>query len=139
MRNIKTGYGNYKRWFQYEKKHGNIKNGVRQLTLKDFKLMNESGVTTTEILNMQKMISGGYKVKQKTWKAYKKLKLKADESLVQEGTWFGRGSQNEAGLSYHRTLSGLMKDKHALHFLISLRTVEEGDRKEVLADYGYTE
>lgn len=140
-------YENYRRKFYAEKKLGNVKQGVRVLTANQYRRARkgdrrESGLSDTKILKAQTMLHGQAE-KKALWREYKKLKkrISRGESIILEDTYFGGAYDEEAdeieGLSYHYNLSGLLKDKDAIHFLISYRILQGENREEVLADYGY--
>lgn len=46
-------------------------------------------------------------------------------------------AEDEAKIGRHTTLAGFMRDKHAVHFMISTEIMNGRSREEVLADYGY--
>lgn len=139
-RNYNVGYEQYSRGFYELKKAGNLKKDMRKFSKKTYNKLRAAGYSTKEILKEQTFLD---KKKQKNaWKAYKKLinkdKLKPGEATLYDNTYWGRNNEEEEGLGYHRTLSGLMRDKHAIHFLIT-NDILTGDksREEVLAQYGY--
>jgi hypothetical protein len=131
-------YENYRRKFYDQKKEGNIKQGVRVLTINQYKRARKESLNDTKILKAQTILHSK-KEKREIWSQYKRIRksYKRGETLDQEGTYFGETYESEEGLAYHYNLSGLMKDKDALHFMISFRIAEGEERKEVLADYGY--
>lgn len=143
-------YGLYKKIFKQERAIGNIKNGVRMSTFKEFKEdMKEYNNNIVAILNEQRMLTP--ELKKKVWRDYKKFRkqnLKPGDYTIQEGTYWGGTSKSQSeniagydveGLDYHTSLSGLLHDKHAVHFLISRRIADGENQKDVLAEYGYTE
>ena len=135
-------YEAYRRKFYAEKKLGNVKQGVRVLTANQYRRAKKEGLSDTKILKAQTMLHGQAE-KKAFWREYKKLKkrISRGESIILEDTYFGgaydEDSEEIEGLSYHYNLSGLLKDKDAMHFLISYRIMNGEDREEVLADYGY--
>lgn len=139
--NLKTLYGQYKRHFKNEKKQGNIKNGVHQDTYKEFEadMKNPNYGSVKKILDEQRNVK--QKNKKKVWQEYKKMikeeQLKAGQQTNQQGTYWGGTKPGKSGLGYHRTFSGLMKDRDAVHFIIANRIGNGEDAKDVLADFGY--
>lgn len=131
-------YEAYRQKFYAEKKIGNVKQGVRVLTANQYRRARKEGINDTKILKAQTMLHSKSE-KNYVWREYSKIKKKYSrgEQLVQEGTYFGESRDEEEGLSYHYSLSGLLKDKDALHFMISSRIDDGEDRMEVLADCGY--
>ena len=135
-------YEAYRRKFYVEKKIGNVKQGVRVLTANQYRRARKENLSDTKILKAQTMLHG-QKEKKAVWKEYSKIKKRIGrgESVLMEDTYFGSAYDEESeeleGLSYHYNLSGLLKDKDAIHFLISYRIINGEEREEVLADYGY--
>lgn len=138
MKKKTKAYELYRRKFYAEKKIGNVKQGVRVLTANQYRRARKEGINDTKILKAQTMLHSKSE-KNYIWREYKRVRKKFSrgESLIQEDTYFGESYQKEEGLSYHYNLSGLLKDKDAVHFLISYRIKEGEDRVEVLANYGY--
>ena len=138
MKKRTKAYENYRQKFYAEKKIGNVKQGVRVLTPNQYRRATKEGITDRKILNAQTMLHSK-REKKDVWKQYKKVRKEFErgETLTQEGTYFGENYEEDEGLSYHYNLSGLLKDKDALHFIIAYRLQEGEDREEVLADYGY--
>ena len=138
LRNYNVGYEQYSRKVYEIKKAGNIKRGMRKFSKKYYKKLRADGNSNKDILEEQRFLS---KKKQKlAWKTYQKLvkKLKPGEKAIYDNTYWGRNEYDEEGLGYHRTLSGLMGDKHAFHFLITNDILtSDKSREEVLAQYGY--
>lgn len=140
-RNYNVGYEQYSRGFYELKKAGNLKRDMRKFSKKHYNELRAAGYSTKEILKEQTFLS---KRKQKlAWKKYQKLvkKLKPGEKAIYDKTYWGENNEKEEGLGYHRTLKGLMGDKHTFHFLITndiLTGKKYGkSREEVLAQYGY--
>lgn len=138
---IATRYGQYKKLFQKEKKIHNIKNNVRQLTRKQFEAVIKEAETNSikKILAKQTILATA-KLKKDTLKRYNKAikaNLKPGDFAIYDDTYFGENNEETEGLGYHRTLSGLLKDRDAVHFLISDRIIAGEDRYDVLADFGY--
>jgi hypothetical protein len=139
--NLKRLYGQYKRLFKKEKKQGNIQNGVRQDTYKEF----EYDMADPNYGSIKKILDAQRNVKQenkaKVWQQYKKMikdeQLKAGTQTSQAGTYWGNTQTQQDGLKYHRTFSGLMKDRNAVHYIIAHRISSGEDEREVLADFGY--
>lgn len=136
-------YDTYRRKFYAEKKIGNTKQGVRVLTAKQYRRAKKERLSDTKILESQTMLHGQAE-KKAFWREYKKIKkrISRGETVILEDTYFGSAYDEESdeieGLSYHYNLSGLLKDKDAIHFIISFRIKFQGEkREEVLADYGY--
>ena len=144
-------YENYRRKFYAEKKIGNVKQGVRVLTVKQYRNAKKKGLSDKKILNAQTMLHSKAE-KRRVWNEYRRItrkRISRGESIIMEDTYFGgsKGSifgeyeegteEDIEGLSYHYNLSGLLKDKDAIHYLISYRIMEGEEREEVLADYGY--
>ena len=138
LRNYNVGYEQYSRKFYELKKAGNLKRGMRKFSKKHYNELRADGNSNKDILEEQRFLS---KKKQKlAWKTYQKLvkKLKPGEKAIYDNTYWGRNEYDEEGLGYHRTLSGLMGDKHAFHFLITNDILtSDKSREEVLAQYGY--
>ena len=138
LRNYNVGYEQYSRKFYELKKAGNLKRGMRKFSKKHYNELRADGNSNKDILEEQMFLS---KKKQKlAWKTYQKLvkKLKPGEKAIYDNTYWGRNEYDEEGLGYHRTLSGLMGDKHAFHFLITNDILtSDKSREEVLAQYGY--
>lgn len=140
--NLKTLYGQYKRLFQAEKKINNIKNDVRQDTYKEFvqDMADPTyGGSIKKILDQQRNVKP--EERKALWKKYRKIlkeeQLKPGQQTQQAGTYWGETSYGKNGLGYHRTFSGLMRDRHAQHFVIAYRIEHGEDKREVLADFGY--
>ena len=131
-------YQVYRQKFYAEKKIGNVKQGVRVLTANQYRRARKEGINDTNILKAQTLLHSK-REKDYVWREYKKIKktYSRGETIEQEGTYFGESYEDEEGLSYHYSLSGLLKDKDAIHFMISFRINDGEDRAEVLADYGY--
>ena len=138
LRNYNVGYEQYSRKFYELKKAGNLKRGMRKFSKKYYNELRADGNSNKDILEEQMFLS---KKKQKlAWKKYQKLvkKLKPGEKAIYDNTYWGRNEYDEEGLGYHRTLSGLMSDKHTFHFLITNDILtSDKSREEVLAQYGY--
>ena len=140
QRNYKKGYASYVAKFKEEKKLGNIKNGVRQLTFKQYNAVrNKDKLNNKQIIDKQVILKDS--VKNKVWKHYTKVKDKLNltrgDRSIDENTFWGESWEEDEGLGYHRTMSGLLHDRYSLHFLISNRVDLGEDRDEVLSDYGY--
>ena len=131
-------YEAYRQKFYAEKKIGNVKQGVRVLTANQYRRARKEGINDTKILKAQTLLHSK-REKNYIWREYKKIKKRYSrgETLEQEGTYFGESYEEDEGLSYHYSLSGLLKDKDAIHFMISQRIADGEDRVEVLANYGY--
>lgn len=147
LREYKAGYKKYVEAFRKEKKINNIKNGVRQLTYNQYKIVrNEDKLNNNEILAKQSKLATKAQ-KRKLLNEYKKYKLRPGEKAVFDNTYWGHtraeiSEENEfgtEGFGFHRTLSGILGDGHAMHFLISSRILQGEDRDTVLDDYGYDE
>lgn len=150
----KRGYASYVALFKAEKKIGNIKNGIRQLTYNQYyKYRNNSKKETAQKANKEILFGDSTEdarmarqailtpVQKETFlDKYQETissHLKPGEGLLIDDSYFGYNIDEDEGLNYHRTLSGVLHDRHQIHFLISLRILEGEDRKKVLADYGY--
>lgn len=131
-------YIEYRQKFYAEKKIGNVKNGVRVLSQYQYKTAKNYGMNNSSILKEQTILHGKTE-KKRAWKEYKSIRknFTRGESMIQDETYFGENIEDMEGLSYHYNLSGLLKDRHSLHFLISSRIASGEDREETLADYGY--
>ena len=136
-------YQTYRDKFYAQKKRGNVKNGVRVLTQSQYKRAQKEGLSDRKILKAQTILESKAK-EQQAWREYTKIKkqFSRGEQYEMEGTYFGENYDEEDdslsdGLGYHYSLSGLLHDRHALHFLIAFKIDAGYDRKEVLADYGY--
>ena len=140
----KTGYKKYVAAFEKEKKINNIQNGVKQLTYNQYKIArNEDKLNNKEILAKQTKLHTEAQ-KKRVMEDYEKYALKPGEKAVFDNTYWGGKSRQtlsdpfkSEGIGYHRTLSGLLADGHALHFLIAGRISHKEDKDTVLADYGY--
>ena len=139
-RNYNVGYEQYSRQFSELKRSNNLKRDVRKFSKKTYNDLRARGYSTKEILKEQMFLS---KKKQKlAWKNYTKLKnknkLKPGEATLYDNSYWGENNEEIEGIGYHRTLSGLMSDKNAFHFLITNDILTSGkSREEVLAQYGY--
>ncbi len=139
-------YAAYREKFYAEKRIGNTKQGVRVLTAKQYRRARKEGINDTKILEAQTMLHGQAE-KKAFWREYKKARkrISRGETLIfenkyiksrdEEGNIIFRKEEKE--LAYHYNLSGVLKDKEAIHILISYRILNGEDREEVLADYGY--
>lgn len=138
MRKRSKAYQAYRQKFYVEKKIGNVKQGVRVLTANQYRRARKEGINDTNILKAQTLLHSK-REKDFVWREYKKIKktFSRGETIEQEGSYFGETYEENEGLSYHYSLSGLLKDKDAIHFMITFRINEGEDRAEVLADYGY--
>lgn len=139
MKKSTKTYIAYRNKFYAEKKIGNVKNGVRLLTPSQYKRARQEDLADRDILKAQTILHSKAE-KKDFWRYYNKVRktFSRGEKIEQEGTYFGENLEETEGLSYHYNLSGLLKDRDALHFLISFRIDNIGeDRKAVLADYGY--
>ena len=149
LRNYNVGYEQYSRKFYELKKAGNLKRGMRKFSKKHYNELRADGNSNKDILEEQRFLS---KKKQKlAWKTYQKLvnkkvknkkitknNLNPGEKAIFDNSYWGRNSEEEEGLGYHRTLKGLMGDRHAFHFLITNDILtSDKSREEVLAQYGY--
>lgn len=139
--NIKKLYGQYKRHFQNEKKNGNIQNGVRQDTFKEFQhdMADPEYGSIKNILDAQRIVKQENKAK--VWREYKKMlkeeQLKPGNQTTQNNTYWGGNKESVTGVGYHRTFTGLMRDRDAVHFIIAHRIENGEDSRDVLADFGY--
>lgn len=138
MKKRSKAYQVYRQKFYAEKKIGNVKQGVRVLTANQYRRARKKKMNDTSILKAQTLLHSK-REKDYVWREYKKIKktYSRGETIEQEGTYFGETYEDDEGLSYHYSLSGLLKDKDAIHFMISFRINDGEDRAEVLADYGY--
>lgn len=138
MRKRSKAYQAYRQKFYVEKKIGNVKQGVRVLTANQYRRARKEGINDTNILKAQTLLHSK-REKDYVWREYKKIKktFSRGETIEQEGSYFGETYEEGEGLSYHYSLSGLLKDKDAIHFMITFRINDGEDRAEVLADYGY--
>lgn len=138
MKKRSKAYQVYRQKFYAEKKIGNVKQGVRVLTANQYRRARKEKMNDTSILKAQTLLHSK-REKDYVWREYKKIKktYSRGETIEQEGTYFGETYEDDEGLSYHYSLSGLLKDKDAIHFMISFRINDGEDRAEVLADYGY--
>lgn len=121
--NTKTLYGQYKYLYRKERKQYNIKNDMRQLTYKQFKVIIAEPETNTvkKILDKERLIKQEEKAKK--WREYKAM-LK---------------SKKNPAIKAHRTFKAYMRDRATFANIIAERIKNGEDRKAVLADYGYTE
>lgn len=138
IRNYNVGYEQYSRQFSELKRSNNLKRDVRKFSKKTYNDLRARGYSTKEILKEQMFLDK--KRQKKAWKAYTKLRknLNPGEATLYDNSYWGRNNEEEEGLGYHRTLSGLMRDKHMFHFLITNDILtSDKSREEVLAQYGY--
>lgn len=140
MRNYKKSFEKYKALFKAEKKIGNVKNGVKQLTYKQYQqVRNIDKYSNAEIIRQQTILDKAGK--KRAWSDYQKIikksKLKPGESDIYDNSYWGENIEDIEGLNYHKSLSGLLKDRHSLHFIISDRIIHGEDKDGVLKDYGY--
>ena len=138
LRNYNVGYEQYSRKFYELKKAGNLKRGMRKFSKKHYNELRADGNSNKDILEEQRFLSK--KKQREAWKSYTKLRknLNPGEKALYDNTYWGRNEYDEEGLGYHRNLSGLMRDKHIFHFLITNDILTSGkSREEVLAQYGY--
>lgn len=138
MRKRSKAYQAYRQKFYVEKKIGNVKQGVRVLTANQYRRARKEKMNDTSILKAQTLLHSK-REKDYVWREYKKIKktFSRGETIEQKGTYFGETYEEDEGISYHYSLSGLLKDKDAIHFMISFRINDGENRAEVLADYGY--
>lgn len=138
VRNYNVGYEQYTRRFYQAKRAGNLKVGMRKISKKEYNKLRALGDSNDAILDEQMFLN---KNKQKeVWKKYKSLRknLNPGEVAIYDKSYWGKNSDKEEGLGYHRTLYGLMRDKNIFHFLITNDILTSGNsREEVLAQYGY--
>ena len=145
----KAEYMVYREKFYKQKSRGNVKQGVRVLSRKQYyEAKDRHKLTNTEILNAQTILHSKEQEK-RTWKIYKKLRenFKRGDTYTIAGTYEGLEGVSEetkdileseySELGYHYNLKGLLEDKMALHLIMSFRIISGEDREEVLADYGY--
>ena len=141
LRNYNVGYEQYSRKFYELKKAGVLKRGMRKFSKKTYNELRARGDSNKVILKKQTFLSE--KKQKQAWKTYTKLrkKLSPGQKAIYDNTYWGRNEYDEEGLGYHRNLSGLIRDKHFFHFLITndILTGEKygKSREEVLAQYGY--
>lgn len=133
-------YEDYKIRFQQEKKLGNVKNGVRQLTKRQYdKVRKEDGYNNKTIIEKQTILTE--QMKKRVIRDLNEADIRKGQFNILENTFFGASEEStdlDANtLGYHRTLSGFLHDKYALHYLIASRITAGEDEVEVLADYGY--
>lgn len=137
-RNYNVGYEQYSRKFSELKKSNNLKVGMRKFSKKRYNELRADGNSNKDILEAQMFLS---KKQQKTaWKNYTKLRedLNPGKTKLYNKSYWGKNNKKEEGLGYHRTFTGLMRDKNAIHFLITNDILtSDKSREEVLAQYGY--
>lgn len=162
MKKWTKAYQQYREKFYSEKRRGNIKNGLRVFSAKQFQNALKYGemkegdkkvpYTPTRILNKQKKLSTKA-AERATWRAYLKMRkgIERGERISVSDSFLGLTKTDEGGISlaeamdlqedaslgYHYGISGLLKNNYALHDIISFRITEGEEQKEVLADYGY--
>ena len=146
-------YQRYRERYYIERKLGNVKQGVKVYSAKQYKEMRtipdkdlKRPLTDKEILNAQTMLQSKAG-KNKVWRDYLRLrktfkrgtkktyKYQEIRDIDEEGDILFEEREEE--LYYHYNLQGLLRDKFVIHRLITARIAEGEDRKEVLADYGY--
>lgn len=162
MKKWTKAYIAYRDKFYEEKRRGNIKNGLRVFSAKQFNNAVKFGkmkvgdeyvpYTGTRILNKQKKLTTKA-AERETWRTYLKMRrsIERGETITVSDSFMGltrseeggisaaeaEALQSEAGLGYHYNISGLLKDNYVLHDIIAFRINDGEDQKEVLADYGY--
>lgn len=137
-RNYNVGYEQYSRQFSELKKSNNLKRDVRKFSKKTYNELRSMGYSTKEILKEQMFLDK--KKQRRAWKNYKKIReqLNPGEAATYDNSYWGENNEEIEGIGYHRTLSGLLRDKNAFHFLITNDILTSGkSREEVLAQYGY--
>lgn len=139
-------YDAYINKYKQAKKEGIVLQGVRPLTRKQWTNEIRQGMTNTSILNAQTM---SRKAAKRAYQQYKKLmvnkRINSGEAAVEmENTYWGNNSLDKNSkviyreLKYHRTFSGFMRDKHAIHMMISFEIkLGEKTRQQILNEYGY--
>lgn len=140
---LSNEYLEYRRRFMEEKKRGNIKQFESMLNKYAFQEYRKKGFTVAKMIYKQKFLKTK-KEEHEFFKSYLKLrkgtKAKRGQKVVEEGTIFegtlGETTLNEQ-LEYHYTLSGLLKDKYAIHLMITGRIKLGEEREKVLSEYGY--
>lgn len=138
MKKYTKDYLAYREKYYAEKKIGNTKRGIRVLTPSQYRRARNENLTNTDILKAQTILSSKA-AKKEVLRQYNKIKktYSRGETVFHEQTYFGGQREGVEGISYHYKLSGLLKDKNALHYIIANRINSGEDRVEVLADYGY--
>jgi len=134
----KIGYESYRKKFKQEKKIGNIKGGERQNTFNQYVMMRKEGETNKSILRAQTILDN--KGKKRIMKDYKTLKIKRGQRVstgVTYRNWQGESWNETIDLGSHNTLSGLLHDRQALHYIITSRISNGENKEKVLEDYGY--
>lgn len=133
-------YEEYKERFKYEKKLGNVKRGVRMLSEKQYnRVRKEDGYNNKTIIEKQTILTE--KMKKKVIRDLNDANIRKGQFSILENTFFGESEEtmdlDSNTLGYHRTLSGFLHDRYALHYLIASRITMGETQEEVLADYGY--
>lgn len=138
IRNYNVGYKKYSQQFAELRKARNVKQGVRKFTKKTYNKLRSQGFSNKEILEEQMFLSESKQAE--IWQKYLKIRenIKPGESTIYDSSYWGQNEDETEGLGYHRTMTGLMRDKDAFHFMITNDILNSGlDREEVLAQYGY--
>lgn len=137
-------YETYSQQFEANKKQGLIQQGVRKLGKNQWANEIRQGMTNTSILENQSL---NKKAAKRAFEQYNKIVKKnmkpGETSLELQKTYWGNNAldknkqQVTHTMGYHRTLSGFLHDKNAIHMMISYEIMSGRSREEVLDDYGY--
>jgi hypothetical protein len=143
IRNYNVGYKKYSQEFDLLRKTHNVKKDVRKFTKKQYNLCRAEGDSNKDILAEQTFLT---KKQQKVvWEKYLKLReeeIKPGDKKLFKGSYWGADDElGRNGLGYHEKFTGLMRDKNAIHLMITndMLNINELNmtKKEVLAQYGY--
>ena len=141
MKKWTKAYQNYRDKYYAEKKLGNVKQGSIVFSPSQYKASKKAGLTDKQILNASTIFkSKGEKTQ--FWKQYQKMRKEYSRGETKEFNNYYYNDEQELiketrELKYHYNFSGLMKDKYAMHLIISWRILHGEEKAEVLADYGY--
>lgn len=149
IKNYQGSYQQYSNRFAAVRSQGKLHKFAKKFTKKQFDMMRAEGTTIDEMVEAQAIPKH---IVEKSFKQYEYLR---DNSLMRPGDkfettkewdnsyWGGEIEEvikkpENFKLGYHRTMSGFLKDKHAIHFMITFE-IELGElsREEVLDEYGY--
>ena len=147
IKNYQGSYQQYSNRFLAAKNKGLKKPFAKKFTKKEFDMLVDNGYTIDQMLEKQ---TRSRDVAERAWHTYEELRDKAkmqsgnywESQKRWENSFFGSDvlENEETGIlkvKYHRTMSGFLKDKYVIHFLITEEILQGRPREEVLDDYGY--
>lgn len=143
--NYQGSYQQYSNKFAAVRNQGRLHKTTKKFTKRQFDRMRAEGTTVDEMIEKQSISV------EKAEKAFEQYKYLRDNSLMRPGnkfnsnkewknSYFGETGTEDYQLGYHRTLSGFLKDGHAMHFMITFE-IDMGfrSREDILDDYGYND